>query len=284
LPEEIGEKVEVTNLGDYLAARGIARYSFEKTEGEEADVNAFNVPEASVFAAGAIGGNYGGFFEFERVSDGTVDLVAQVVRVWGKETSFGGARAGTGHTLVGGAVAGFDRATGIFTPMPLDEPTTEAIPFSFAGDQVGGAGRKLRPPSLSPRQGRGSAIRLAHEEAFTASTKKDWAVENQLMRDAAGSGLTLIAYRGTIEGLNPKAPDLDSHFWRLSASANKIVGNFELLGGYVGSKDEDLPIGEGSPFLTDEVTGDAFWVSGQYIHPHDAADRVRPVRVTRPRS
>ena len=270
MPDEIGEQMEVKKIEEYLAARGILRYSYAKTEREPADENSLGIPTASVFAAGPVGARYGAFFEFEREAEGTVDLTGQAVAVWGKDKSFGGVRLAQGHILVGGAVAGFDRATGILTPLPLSAATTTAVPFRFSGDQsaieafyvLGGRNRT----SVQLLNGTVAAADEAEMEGRT-STKKNWLVSNQLMWDDDGAGLTTIAYFGNAIGLDEANLDASSRFTRLAASANKYFGSVEILGGYVYSKDSRLPVGVAPAFPSSSITGSAFWVSGQYYAP-----------------
>src|SRR5574338_841314 len=137
MPDEIGKSVEVKKIEEYLAARGIVRYALTKTQGQAADTNAFFLPGVSLFAAGPIGKNFAGFFEFDREPEGTVDLVGQIAAVWGKESGYGGVRYVQGHMLVGGAGAGMDRPIGPLAPLPLGEATGAAVPFTFAGDLAG---------------------------------------------------------------------------------------------------------------------------------------------------
>lgn len=270
MPNEIGEQMEVKKIEEYLAARGILRYSYAKTEGEPADENSLAIPTASVFAAGPFGPRYGAFFEFEREEEGSVDLTGQAIAVWGAENSFGGVRLAQGHILVGGAVAGFDRPTGILTPLPLSAPTTVAIPFRFTGDQsaldafyVVGSRNRTSVQLIN------GTVAAADEEAMEGltSTKKNWLISNQLIWDDDGAGLTTIGYFGTAIGLDEANPSASSRFTRLAASANKYIGPFEVLGGYVYSKDSRLPVGAAPAFPSSSFTGSALWLSGQYYVP-----------------
>ena len=280
MPDEIGEKTDVEKIEEYLGTRTRVQYNYAKARGEPASESGISVPSASVFAAGPFGKNFGAYVELERESEGSVDLVAEATGTWGREASYGGLRFGAGHLLYGGAIAGFDRPTGIAAPLPMAAPTTAAVPFSFAGDQsaveafyvFGGRDRlslrtltSLRaaaPLGTEPGDG-------GEEEEAAAGTKQDFAVSNQLMWDASGSGLTTIAYFGQVAGLDPLALDRSSRFIRVAATANKIVQNFELLGGYVYSRDRNLPIPvvDGLPIGERRVTGSAYWASGQYFLP-----------------
>jgi hypothetical protein len=85
-------------------------------------------------------------------------------------------------------------------------------------------------------------------------------VIDQFLLDERGSGVTAMGYYGTVKGIDPvAAPTLRSHFTRVGLTANKIVNNFELLGGFAWGKDQDLPL------ATADISGMGYWVSGQYM-------------------
>jgi hypothetical protein len=261
MPEEMGEKVDVSQVSNYLAVRGRMRYEYSKTESQPVSTSAFTFNDATVFYAGALGRNFGAFTELEREPSGEVELQANVVGVWGKERSYRGFRAGQMHWLLRDGVAGFDRPTGIRTPNPVNNPVTGAIPFRFSADQLGVEGflvsgrNRLSVEVLNGIQVTGSGDPPDHD------TDKDFAVTDQLLFDDAGSGLTAVGYYGTIKGLDPLASSLRSHFTRFAISANKIVNRFEVLGGFVYGKDQDLPAAAA------DVSGMGYWVTGQYMFP-----------------
>ena len=298
MPDEIGEKTEVQKIEEYLAARARLRYEYEKVRNEPAARDAVVVPSASLWAAGPFGKRFGGFVEFEREEEGTIDLTTEVSAIWGRQSSYAGVRAGAGHLLYGGAIAGFDRPTGIVAPLPLAEATTGAVPFLFSGDVAGveafyvlGGRNRLSArlvnsmPDAAPLVGeatpaaRGrralalgrafaaSASQEEEEEGGATSMGRDVVVANQLMWDDLGSGVTALAYFGGVRGLDADAPGRRARYTRLAASANKIVANFELLGGYVYSRDTRLPVGGVSPLTSARATGSAYWLSGQYVIP-----------------
>ena len=267
MPDEIGKNAEVKKIEEYLGARGIARYALTKTQGEPADTNAFFFPGVSLFAAGPIGKNFAGFFEFEREPEGTIDLVGQVAAVWGKERGYGGVRFVQGHMLVGGAVAGMDRPIGPLAPLPIGQPTAAAVPFTFAGDLTGLEASYVIGKRNRTSIGFVNGQLAGGEESEGLSTKRDAFITNQLIWDDLGGGLTTVGYYGTIAGLDETAPGATSHFYRLAATANKYVGGFNVLGGYVYSKDKDLPVGGGSAFTTPSISGSAYWFSGGYTFP-----------------
>lgn len=265
MPDEIGKSAEVKRIEDYLALRGVARYSYTKTQGEAADASAFSLPAVSLFFAGPVGKNFGGFFELERMPEGTVDAIGQVAAVWGKEDRFGGIRFVQGHMLVGGAVAGFDRPIGVLEPLPVGEFTTTGVPFSFAGDLAG-----LEASYVVGKRNRTSlGIVNGHTGSGEggSTTKKDLFFTNQLLWDEKGGGLTVVGYYGTITGLDAAAPGASSHFYRLAATANKYFGGIGVLGGYVYSKSKDLPADLESTFGAPSVSGSAYWLAGSYTLP-----------------
>ena len=266
MPDEIGKSAEVKKIEDYFAARGTVRYAYTKTSGEAADTNAFFIPAVSLFAAGAIGKHYGGYFELERLPEGSVDVIGQIATVWGKEDKFGGIRFVQGHMLVGGAAAGFDRPIGVLTPLPVGEFTTNVVPFSFAGDLAGlealyVVGKRNRT-SLGFVNGH-----TASGEEGGVSTRKDAFLTNQFIWDEKGGGLTTVGYYGTISGFDATTPNSNSHFYRVAATANKYFGGIGVLGGYVYSKDKDLPTDLESTFGATSVSGSAYWVAGSYTLP-----------------
>ena len=260
MPEEIGEDQEMDRVSNYLGTRARFQYVYEKPSGEPATTSAFSLPDATVFYAGSYGRNFGGFFELAKEEDET-EFGAQVIAVWGKERSHGGVRAGQTHMLLNAGVAGFDRPVGINAPTPVAGPVTAAIPFSFAGDQAGLEAFYVTGSNRISGQ-LFNGISLGEEGETTR--KKDFVVTDQLLLDSKGSGVIGTAYYGTVSGLAADQEDLNSHFWRVGLSANKIVSDFEALGGLVFGKDIDLPVGGLSGFTTPSNKGVGYWFSGQY--------------------
>jgi hypothetical protein len=168
------------------------------------------------------------------------------------------------HWLIRDGVAGFDRPTGIRTPIPVGGVLTGGIPFNFSVDQLGMEAYYVAGPNrisaevLNGIDGEGGA------GPSDPDTKKDFVLTDQLLFDDAGSGLTAVGYYGTLRGADPLAESVTSHFWRVGLSANKIVSNFEALGGVVYGKDQDLPVVSGGAFSTPEVTGFGYWLYAGY--------------------
>lgn len=265
MPDEIGTAVEVKKVEDYLAARIIAAYDYvtRKDGGREAD--GFSVPSASLFAAGPLGKYFGAYLEFDRETEGTVDLIGSMSGVWGREGRYGGFRVGQGHMLLaGGGVAGFDRPTAISTPLAYDATLTESIPLRLGGDQMGAeaflvlGGRNRTAVQLL------NGVVLGDGGDGAAVSRRDVVLTNQLMWDDAGSGIGVAAYLGSALGLVPDAPTRSRRFYRLSATANKVVNRFELMGGYVYGKDLDLPFETEVSTETRSPSGTSYWMQGQY--------------------
>ena len=258
MPEEIGKDQEMERVSDYLGTRVRFQYVYQKPSGEPATTSGFSLPDATVFYAGSYGRNFGGLFEVAKEEEAT-EFGASVIGVWGGERNHGGVRAGQTHMLLNAGVAGFDRPVGINAPTPVAGPVTAAIPFSFAGDQAGLEGFYVTGSNrLSAQLFNGISL------GEGASRKKDFVVTDQLLLDGKGSGIIGTAYYGTVSGLDSAQADVTSHFWRVGLSANKIVSDFEALGGVVFGKDLDLPVGGLSPFITSTNKGLGYWFSGQY--------------------
>ena len=267
MPDEIGKAAEVKKIEEYLGARAIGQWQYTKTENTPADTNTFVVPSASVFLGGALGKNYGAFLEFERTPDASIDLVSMFTGAWGKEDAFGGVRAGQGHLLFGGAVAGFDRPTGILAPLPLDAQLTPGIPFTFTGDVAGVEAfyvlNKMNRASV--QYVNGLAPGGEGMEVETTTNTHNWVLTDQFMWDDVGLGLMGVAYFGSIDGLDSTQSTLRSKYKRFGITGNKFIGPFEAQAGYVYGNNSTLPIG-GSPmaFSSSSINSNGYWLYGGY--------------------
>ena len=264
MPDEIGAAAEVKKAADYVAARIIAAYDYVSRKGGDREADGFSVPSASLFAAGPLGKHFGAYLEFDRETEGTVDLIGSLSGVWGREQRYGGFRVGQGHLLkASGGVAGFDRPTAISTPLAYDDAVTESIPLRLGGDQVGAeAFLVLGGRNRTSVQVLNGVVVGAAEGAVVS--QRDFAITNQLMWDDAGSGLGVAAYLGNALGLVPDQPNASRRFYRLAATANKVFGGAELMGGYVFGKDVDLPTTEEASSALRSPTGLSYWVQAQY--------------------
>jgi hypothetical protein len=264
-PDELGEKVEVEKIQNYVAFRGRVRYDYAKTQNQPASTSEFAFEDATVFYGGPFEKRYGAFFELEREAENAVELTAHIAAAWGKENAYGGFRIGQMHWLQRWGLAGFDRPVGVRTPTPVSGAVTAALPFAFATDQLGVeayyvAGGKNR---LSAQLLNGVNIEGKGDEG-DADKKKDVVLIDNFLIDEAGSGVTAVGYYGSLDTAGTTA-----HFWRLGLTANKIYKDFELLGAVVYGKDFDLPLAMGFP--GNENKGLGWWVSGQYMVPQAAS-------------
>jgi hypothetical protein len=263
MPDQIGEKIDVERIQNYLAGHGVVQFEWNKTAGQPAN-NAFAMPEAGLFLAGPLGRSFSGFFEFERNPDGTTDALAALGSIWGTEQTHGGFRVGQMHTINEWGVAGFDRHVSANDLAPLGT-ITEAIPFSF-DVAIGAEAYLVTGSNRLSAQVTNGIDRTGGGTPGGPGPSKDLAVIDQLLYDSAGSGVEAVAYYGTLRGIDTvAAPSLDSHFWRLAFTANKIYRNVELLGGVVYGRDFDLPTS--LTFTNNENKGLGWWVSGQYYIP-----------------
>lgn len=264
MPEEIGEVAEVSKVQNYLAAGASVQYEWNRTDGEPTSTSAFSLPGVTVFYAGPFGKHFAGFFELEHGPEGEIERIAQVSGLWGKEHRYGGVRLGQMHYLAEWGLAGLDRPIGISAPLAVDEPLTRSIPFTFGEHQLGAEAYYVVGANRLSVQILNGVNAEGEGAVGDADTRKDFLITDQLLIDAAGSGVQGVAYYGTITGLDPAAPDLNSHFWRLGLTASKVIRDFEILGAVIYGKDLSLPVGGTLLLAAPERKGIGTWVSGQY--------------------
>lgn len=271
MPDEIGEEADMRRIENYLAARIVAAYDKVTVRDAEDEADGFSIPSASFFAAGPIGKRFGAYLEFDREQEGTIDLIGSLSGVWGREARYGGFRIGQGHLLfAGGGVAGFDRPTAISTPLAYDESLTSTIPLRLAGDQVGVEAFAVMGGRVRSSLQLLNGLVLGAGEEGAAVSKRDIVLTNQVMWDDEGSGLGIAAYLGNATGLIPADPTRGKRFYRLSATANKIIDRFEVMGGYVFGKDLDVPTGDTLSPVIRSPAGASYWVQGQYTAAQQA--------------
>lgn len=258
MPDEIGEKADVDNVRDFVAARARLQYVYEKTGSDPASENRFALENLSLFAGGAIGTAFGGLLEYAREEDGEVEALVVVASAWGNASTYRGLRIGQGHmVMAGGGVAGFDRAIGISGPAPLGGATT-GVPLRLGGDAIGAEAYLVTGRNRVAFQ----VLNSVGVDGDARSTTKDLVVTNQFMWDDAGAGIAAAVYLGQVEGLDPLQEEEISKYSRVALTANKYIGPFEVLGGLVMSRDRDLPTG--GQFARRTNGGAAWWLSGQY--------------------
>jgi hypothetical protein len=265
MPEDIGEAVTVEKVQNYISMRGRFNYAWAKTEGSPASASGFNFTDATLFFAGPFGKNFGAFFELEREAADDIGLQANIVAAWGTEKSFGGLRGGEMHWLLRDGVAGFDRPTGLATPLPVSSPLTSGgLPFKFSRDQRGVEAFYVTGQNRISAEVLDGVNPNGGIDGGDADKRKDFVVTDQLLFDEAGSGLTAVGYYGTVGGADALASTVNSHFWRLALSANKFIDNLEVLGTVVYGKDTDLPVLVGGQFAKTDIKGLGYWVYGGY--------------------
>ncbi len=279
MPEDIGQPVDVERVQNYIAFRGRMRYDFAKTEGESVSENSFSFHDATLFYSGPFGKNFGAFFEIEREASDDIGLTAQVIGAWGTEQSFGGFRAGEMHWILSEGLAGFDRPTGINRPTPVSDKVTDGVPFRFRKNQVGVEGYYVTGKNRISVQVLNGIDVNGSGGGSDPDTKKDFVVADQVLLDEAGSGITAVAYYGSLEGLEPLSPNETSHYWRLALSANKYIDNLEVSGTVVYGKDTDLPVVTNGRFGSSTAKGVGYWVYGGYTFrpTGDEADAGTPL-------
>lgn len=263
MPGELGQSVSVDQVSNYIAAQGQVVYDLSRT-GTQAATTALDAADAKLWYMGPLGKHYLGWFEFERMPDATMGLGAQVGGVWGNEHGYGGFKVGQGHFLFETGMAGFERNVALTDiPLPLEVPTTAGVPFVFSDDRVGAeafyvtGNNRLSAQVLEPVAGLSA----------NANTRKDFVLTDQVLLDPTGGGLQVTGLFGSVLGVDPSALSRRSSYWRVGASASHYFESFELLGGVVLARDNDLPTGGGSAFATSTIKGLGYWVSGQYALP-----------------
>lgn len=266
MPEDIEstDKVDVSKVQNYIAAATQMQYDWEKTAGAPATTSGFSLPAVTVFYAGPFGRNLSGFLELQHGAESEVERVAQISALWGNQNRYGGVRFGQMHYLAEWGVAGFDRPIGISAPLAIEGPITSGVPFAFGEHQLGIEAFYVRGPNRLSAEVLNGVNAQGMGAVSDADTRKDLVLTDQVLIDHAGSGIQGVAYYGTIVGLDPSSAVLNTHFWRLGITANKIFHRFEALGALIYGKDDNLPVGPGAPFLTSTDRGLGYWVSAQY--------------------
>ena len=254
MPNEIMQPAISQTIADFIAMRGRFRYEDTRQSGAAAR-SGFRINDATLFYAGSVLSNYAGFFELEREAADDIGLTAHVQAQWGTPAAFWGLRGGPMHWVQRVGLAGFDRPTGISTPSALSAATTagaNAVPFRINRDQLALEGFYVRGRNrLSAQVLNGIDDTGVGNEGDTFDAAKDFAITYSRILDDVASGVTAMAYYGTL------GRDSARHFTRLAASANKVWHDNEIIAGYVYSRDSDLP------GVTTSITGQAYFVGAQ---------------------
>jgi hypothetical protein len=265
MPNEIGQNVDVSVIKDYIAMRGRVRYDYQNPD--EGDITStFQFSDATLFYSGPFGKSYAAFFEIEREAEDAIELTAQFQSAWGRENSYGGFRVGQFHWLPRVGLAGFDRPTGISTTRVLANPTTTALPFVMARDQKGLEGYWVASKNRISAQVLDGINPEGVADEPDEDTNKDFAVIEQYLFDDVASGVTAVGYYGSVDVVADEVTGAveTAHILRAAISANKVWRDYEVMGGYMYSRDSDLP---GGTFGIDKVTGNAFFVALQKFLP-----------------
>lgn len=268
-PDEFNKDQDVTKAGDFLAVRLRTRFNYENKEGQ-IERSEFRLNDATFFYAGAISRNFSGFVESEIDSTGGIELIGQVLGVFGKPDRYVSFRTGQIHTLQRVGLGGFDRPAGISTNPLHSTALTRAgtvikgANFALNEDQKGLEGAYVQGPSRLLAQvlngvdetgsGTGGKIDIDPD--------KDYLVAYEHILDDIASGFTVFYYKGTTHGVaSSSAISQRFDFHRYGINANKIFpvwfGFLELQGGYIRSFD-NVPAEVGP-----DVQSNAFYVESQ---------------------
>jgi hypothetical protein len=275
-PDEFNKDQDVSKVGDFLAVRLRTRLNYENKEGQ-IERSEFRLNDATFFYAGALSRNFSGFVESEIDSTGEVELIGQLLGVFGKPDRYVSFRTGQMHTLQRVGLGGFDRPTGISTTPPHSTVLTRAdsiikgANFALNADQKG-----LEVAYVQGRSRLLAQVLNGVDENGSGTGKqididpdKDYLVAYEHILDDIASGLTLFYYKGATHGVaSSSAISQRFDFHRYGINANKIFpvgfGFFELQGGYIRSFD-NVPAEIGP-----DVAGNAFYVeSQQYLKGPD---------------
>lgn len=274
-PDEFNKDQDVTKVGDFLSVRLRTRLNYENKEGQ-IERSEFKLNDATFFYAGSISRNFSGFVESEIGSTGEVELIGQLLGVFGDSNRYVSFRTGQMHTFQRVGLGGFDRPTGISTTPVHSVALTRAgtvlgANFALNQDQKGlevayVQGRsKLLAQVLNGVDETGSGT----GKTIDIDPDKDYLIAYEHLLDDIASGFTLFYYKGTQHGTCGVAVTCSAttnfsqrfDFQRFGANISKIFpvgfGNLELQGGYIRSFD-NVPADVGP-----DVQGNAFYVEAQ---------------------
>lgn len=271
-PEEFNMDQDITEVGNFLAARGRARYNYENPE--DGDIESqFQFHDVTLFYSGAMTKNISSFAELEfepEEKETEIGLVAHIGGVFGKPDHYSTFRIGQFHTLARVGFGGFDRPTGISTALPLSSDlTTGRVRFKINTDQRGLELAHVFKRSRMIAQVLNGVDEEGKGTADDTNTAKDYAFAFEQILDELASGFTLYGYWGTFFDDPDPAIRQRAGFARYALTGNKIFpgvlgGNFELLAGYVRSQDN------ASSSLGGNVQGNAFFVEIEdYFERHN---------------
>lgn len=266
MPHEIGVEQDISNVGNFLAARGRGRYLYVNPD-EGPRESEFQWHDATLFYAGPVTKHFSAFNEVELEPEEErteIALVAQIQGVWGRPEHFSTVRLGQFHSLKRVGIGAFDRPLGISSPSIFSERLTASeIPFRIDLDQRGvEVAHVLRNSRLLAQVLNGFGVGVGSGTEGEEDQEKDLLIAFEQILDELASGFTLYGYRGGWhDGVVPDA----SRFYRYGAAANKVFPfGFGVMGGYVGSIDNQPAL------IGPTIRGDAFFVElEQYLKGSD---------------
>ena len=260
--EEFDKDQDITEVGNFLAARSRARYNYNNAENGDIE-SQFQFHDATLFYAGSMTRNLSSFaeLEFEPEKDETeIGLVAHIGGVFGKPDHYSTFRVGQFHVISREGFGGFDRPTGISTASILsDDLTADGVPFKIGEDQRGLELTHVFKRSRLIAQILNGVDEEGKGTADDTNTAKDYAFAFEQILDDLASGFTLYGYWGSWFDNEDPAIRNRAGFARYALTGNKIFpgvlgGNFELMTGYVRSQDS------APSALGGNVQGNAFFV------------------------
>lgn len=290
-PSEFNKDQDLTNVGNFLAARVRAQLAYDNTKGT-VERSEFRFSDLSIFYSGALTRNFSAYIHASSNNSTNVDFHGHLQGIYGSSDSFISVRLGQMHMLQQEGVGGFDRPTGISVPAihALTLTSTSVLAngaaqaFQFDLRQKGveaayvrGAGRLLFQVTNGLNQTGSGTANLGDIDP-----QKDYLVAYEHILDEIASGFTLFYYHGTTHGTATFSPATAStgpptsisnefNYSRYGVNLSKIfpvggLGFFEIQGGYIRSHDNN-PSLVGSPVqLSRDVEGNAFYVeSQQYV-------------------
>jgi hypothetical protein len=289
---EFNKDQDLTNVGNFLAARIRAQLAYDNTKGT-VERSEFRFPDLSLFYSGALTRNFSAWIHAFSNNSTSVDFHGHVQGIYGSPDGFISVRVGQMHMLQQEGVGGFDRPTGISLP-PIQALTLTstsvlangaAQAFHFDLRQKGvevayvrGAGRLLFQVTNGLNQTGSGTANLGDIDP-----QKDYLVAYERILDEIASGFTLFYYQGTNHGRvtpgTPTAPTFGAptsignrfDFSRYGFNLSKIfpvggLGFFEIQGGYIRSHDNNSSLVVSPGQLSRDVEGNAFYVeSQQYV-------------------
>ena len=244
LAGEIDQKQDIQQVGNFVAMRARVRYTYFKPESGRSD-NQFELNDVTLFYGGALASHFSAFTETEVEGEsGDVEVLATASGILGEWDNFATFRVGQMHTLTRVGFGGFDRPTGISTPLVLSSRIAKPFkgsPFRLSEDQRGleltyvyGPGRVIAQVLNGVDEtgdGRG--------EGFDKDGDKDFLLAYEHILDDIASGFTVFGYRGLMhqQFVNGNGRDRTEFFRAGVSFAKTLECGFEVQSGYVRGRD-----------------------------------------------